>query len=186
MEKVKIEVSARHVHLSENDYSSLFASDEPKKEQHLSQDDWATNKVIKIVGKKGELPARVLIPFRKKSQVELSLSDCITIGVSAPYAISSEETSSKVKIKGDAGEIEVSALIVAKRHLHLSPCDAENLKIENHEQVKVEIETDRGKIIFENVTAKIANHYTLAVHLDTDEGNAAGINKETVGNLTIS
>lgn len=185
MKKVIIEVSARHIHLSESDYRSLFGTAQPKKERHLSQDDWATDKVVTIMGEKSKLSARVLIPFRKKTQVELSLTDCISIGLTAPFAISSEEDSSLVKIKGDIGEINMSAATVAKRHLHLSPYDAKKLKIDNRQQVTVEIETDRGKIIFENICAKIADHYSLAVHLDVDEGNAAGIKGETFGKLII-
>lgn len=185
--KVEIEVSARHIHLSKEDFNFLFGSGAPFKEvKELSQKgEFATDKLVTIVGPEGKLPARFLSPFREKTQVELSLTDCHEIGITAPYEIDVFEGAAEIKISADQGEITRRAAIVAKRHLHCSPTEASQLGLIKDQQVAVVIKTERGKVVFAEVSVRIANNYQLRIHLDTDEGNAAGITGRCFGNLII-
>lgn len=185
--EVEIEVSARHIHLTKSDYGFLFGADEPFVEiKELSQfDEFATDKIVTIVGPKGELSARFLSPFREETQVEFAMTDCFETGITAPYENNIADGCAKIVIKSQRGEIHRCAMMVAKRHLHASPSEAAELKIENGQQVKVAIETKRGKIVFENITVKIADNFQLRVHLDTDEGNAAGVSEKCFGQIIL-
>jgi putative phosphotransacetylase len=185
--EVEIEVSARHIHLSKRDYDFLFGAEEPFKEiKELSQrGEFATDKMVTLAGPKGELQARFLSPFREETQAELSLTDCYQIGTIAPYETNIANGCAEIVLKSDRGEIRRCAMMVTIRHLHAGTADAKALNLKNNQQVKIAVETKRGKIIFENVNVKIADHYDLRVHLDTDEGNAAGISGKCFGTLII-
>ncbi len=186
-QRVEIEVSARHIHLSKEDFLFLFGADATFKEiGELSQEnEYTTDKIVIIAGPDGELPARFLSPFRELTQVELSLTDCYQIGILAPYETDVADGAAEIIIKGDQGETKRNAAIVANRHLHANPAEARSLGIAADQQVKVVIETKRGKVFFDNVVVKIAGNFRLRVHLDTDEGNAAGILDHAFGKLII-
>jgi len=183
--KVEVEVSARHIHLSKSDYDFLFGAETPyKKIKELSQkEEFATDKMVKIVGPEGEVRARFLSPFRKKTQVELSLTDCLVIGINAPYEINVFDGAAEIIISGPQGEIERRAAIVARRHLHCNPKEAREIGLRDGQKLLVKIKTDRGSLIYSGVEVKIASNYQLRVHLDTDEGNAAGIKGRCFGYL---
>lgn len=185
--KVEVEVSARHVHLTKNDYGLLFGFETPFKEmRELSQKkEYVTDKEVKIIGSKGEVEARFLSPFRAKSQVELSMTDCFDIGVNAPYEVNASDGATEVTIKGAAGEISRKAAIIAKRHLHLNAAQARELGLKDSDEITVCIKTSRGRIVMSDVEVKIARNYDLRIHLDTDEGNAAGISGKCFGELII-
>lgn len=185
--KVEIEVSARHIHLSKADFEFLFGSGVTYSEvKELSQrGEFKTDKKVKIIGPDGAVEATFLSPFRDTTQVELSLTDCYQIGISAPYEIDVFDGAANVKIKGGQGEINRRAAIVAKRHLHCNPKEAKEIGLIADQRIAVEITTDRGKITFDDVAVKIAKNYQLRVHLDIDEGNAAGISSQTFGKLII-
>jgi len=182
--EVEIEISARHVHLSEEDYKLLFGSEKFSNLKELSQkNQFVTDKNVTLYGPKGSVSARFLSPFRQISQVELSLTDCIELGIEAPYKISADNQATGIKIVGSTDEIVRNAAIIAKRHLHLNPDDAKELGIQDRDLISVVSKTYRGKIIFEDVVARISDDYQLRVHLDTDEGNAAGIEGKIIGEL---
>lgn len=184
---VEIEVSARHIHLSCDDYDLLFGSEtEFKQVRELSQrNEFATDKEVEIIGPKGSLVARFLSPFRKTTQVEMSQTDFFAIGINAPYEIEIADGGSEVTIKGEVAEITRTAAIIAKRHLHLSPREAKDLNLVADQQVSLEINTDRGQLTYKNITVKVADNFQMRVHLDTDEGNAAGVKGLTRGELII-
>jgi putative phosphotransacetylase len=182
--KVEIEVSARHIHLSKKDFDFIFGNMQFRNIKELSQrGEYATDKIVRLVGPKGEVSARFLSPFRDETQAEISLTDCIKIGVKPLFESDIHEGGSKAKIIGDAGEVDRKCIIVAKRHLHANTKDAKELNLHDRERVSVIIETKRGRINFEEVVVKIADSYQLRVHLDTDEGNAAGIIGTEFGEL---
>jgi len=185
--EAEIEVSARHIHLAEDDFELLFGKDATFEQIHeLSQSgEFSTDKKVTIIGPSGSVEARFLSPFRKRTQVELSLTDCHALGLNPPYEIDVFDGAASVLIRGPHGEIERKSAIVAKRHLHLNPNESRELNIVEGQQVSVIVQTDRGKIVFENVTAKIAANFNLRVHLDTDEGNAAGIKGKTNGEIIL-
>ena len=184
----EIEVSARHIHLSKADYEFLFGSGAEFKEiKELSQrGEYATDKLVKISGSRGEIEVRMLTPFRDISQVELSLTDCHTIGIDAPFETEAEEDAASVTLAGPSGEIERQAAIVARRHLHCNPAEAKSLGIADSDKVSVEVVSERGKIRFDDIEVRIKDSYQLRVQLDTDEGNAAGIKGNCIGKLIIN
>jgi len=183
---VEIEVSARHIHLSKDDYDFLFGEDNNFKiVKNLSQKgEFATDKKVSVIGPDGSVEARYLGPFRKKTQLELSMTDCFEIGISAPYEIEVQENAADVKIAGEFAEITRNCAIIAKRHLHCNPSEAKEHNLAAEDHLDLTIETDRGSIIYSDVVVRIADHYQMRVHLDTDERNAAGISGEMKGILT--
>lgn len=185
--EIEIEVSARHIHFSKNDFELLFGKDTSFEQLHeLSQSgEFSTDKKVEIVGPKGKIEARFLSPFRERTQVELSATDCFSIGVEAPYEIDAFKGAASIKIRGPQGEIERKSAIVAKRHLHANPIEAEYLGITEGQQLSIVTQTERGTVYFKNVTVKIKKNFHLRVHLDTDEGNAAGIKGSITGELIV-
>jgi len=176
--RVKIEVSARHIHLTRQDINILFGEGYKLKNiKKLSQaDDFAAEEKVLLKNKENELSLRVVGKERKYSQVEISMTDAINLGIDAPLRISGEiENVPKFKIKGPVGETEVP-VIIAKRHLHISSQEALELDLRSGDEVSVKIEGQRG-LIFKNVIVRVAEDYTLACHIDTDEGNACGFGK---------
>ena len=179
--KIPIEISARHIHLSQNDLDKLFGADyELKIKKDLSQKgEFASEETVALIGSKNTIEKlRVVGPVREKTQVELSYSDCFFAGIDAPLRLSGDVAGSVgAKIKGPAGEVELKeGVIVAKRHLHLNPKEAEELNLKDNDLVKVKVIGDRG-LIFENITVRIKPNFKKSAHIDTDEANAAGLGK---------
>lgn len=187
--QVLVEISARHVHVSQEDLETLFGKGYTltvKKE--LSQPgQFACEERVKVIGTKGEFPAvSILGPCRKETQVELSLTDARSIGVVAPVRESGDINASGVcKLVGPAGEVELEkGVIAAKRHIHATTADAEKMGLENGEIVSVEIPTANGRnLIFGDVVVRVSDAYALAMHIDTDEANAAGMAPNTMGKV---
>jgi putative phosphotransacetylase len=176
--QVKVEVSARHIHLTRQDIDILFGKDYKLKSlRKLSQsDDFAAEEKVSLKTEKSNLSLRVVGKERKYSQVEISMTDAINLGIDAPLRISGElENVPKFRIKGPAGEAEVP-VIIAKRHLHISSEKAIELDLRGGDKVSVKIEGER-KLIFKNVIVRVAENYMLACHIDTDEGNSCGFGK---------
>lgn len=178
--KIMVEVSARHIHLKQEHLEILFGKGyelTPKKE--LSQPgQFACEERVTVVGSKKELAGvSILGPVRPDTQVELSLTDARSIGVAAPVRESGDvKGSGACKLIGPKGEVELTeGVIAAKRHLHLTPEDAEKFGIKDCQVVKVEINTDGRSLIFGDVVARVSPKYAAAMHIDTDESNAAGI-----------
>jgi putative phosphotransacetylase len=119
------------------------------------------------------------------TQIELSATDARSIGISAPLRESGDVAGSGAcKIIGPAGEIEITeGVMVAKRHIHATPAEAEKLGIKDSEIVSVKIDTDGRSLIFGDVVARVNESYALAMHIDTDESNAAGCVREQYGEI---
>lgn len=185
--KVLVEISARHVHVSQEDLEALFGKGyELTVKKELSQPgQFACEERVKVVGSKGEFPAvSILGPCRKDTQVELSLTDARSIGVSAPVRESGDiEGSGVCKLVGPAGEVELTkGVIAAKRHIHATTADAQAMGLENGEIVSVQIPTANGRnLTFGDVVVRVSDSYALAMHIDTDEANAAGMAPNTIG-----
>ncbi len=187
--KVLVEISARHVHLSKEHLEILFGSGyELTVKKELSQPgQFACEERVKVIGTKGEFPAvSILGPCRNATQVELSLTDARSIGVSAPVRESGDIAGSgSCKLVGPAGEIEISeGVIAAKRHIHATTADAEKMGLTNGEIVQVEIPTSNGRnLTFGDVVVRVSDSYALAMHIDTDEANAAGMAPNTIATI---
>ena len=187
--QVLVEISARHVHLSQADLETLFgAGYELTIKKMLSQPgQYACEERVKVIGTKGEFPGvSILGPVRKETQIELSLTDARSIGVAAPVRESGDlEGSGACTIVGPAGEVKLEkGVIAAKRHIHATTADAEALGVENGQIVNVEIPTANGRnLTFGDVVVRVSDSYALAMHIDTDEANAAGMAPNTMGTV---
>lgn len=177
MEKILVETSARHVHLSQEDLETLFGKGATltcKKE--LSQPgQFACNERVNLVGPKKELAnVSILGPVRPKTQVEVSYTDARTLGVSAPLRESGDVAGTPgIKLVGPCGEIELSeGVMVAKRHIHMTHEDAEKYGVENGQIVSVKIESERSAVLGDTVI-RVSPKFSLAMHIDTDEANGA-------------
>lgn len=185
--EVLVEISARHVHLSQADLETLFGKGyELTVKKELSQPgQFASNERVRVIGTKGEFPAvSILGPVRKATQVEISLTDARSIGVNAPVRESGDIAGSGAcKLVGPAGEIEISeGVIAAKRHIHATVADAERMGLENGQIVSVEIPTaNERSLTFGDVVVRVSDSYALAMHIDTDESNAAGMAPNSIG-----
>lgn len=177
--KVLVETSARHIHLSADAVEKLYGKGaELTVKKMLSQPgQFATgNEKITLVGPKGTLAVSVLGPIRPANQVELSYTDARTLGLkSVPVRESGDVAGTPgLKMVGPAGEIEIAeGVIIAKRHIHMTPADAEKIGVADKQIVKVRVGTDRP-VIFDDVVCRVSDKFALAMHIDTDECNAAG------------
>ncbi|MBQ6708676.1 MAG: phosphate propanoyltransferase [Clostridia bacterium] len=175
---VLIETSARHLHVSREHLDILFGEGyelTPKKD--LSQPgQYACEERVQVIGEKGSFPGvSILGPVRPETQVELSATDARSIGVKAPVRESSDiEGSGGCKLVGPKGEVTIDkGVIVAKRHIHMTPEDAEKYSLEDKQVVEVTLNTDGRTLTFGDVVVRVSPSYALAMHIDTDEANAA-------------
>lgn len=186
--KFIVETSARHVHLTQEHLEALFGKGATlTHKKDLSQPgQFACEERVTIVGPKRELAGvSILGPVRPATQVELSATDARSIGVDAPIRESGDIAGSGAcKIVGSKGEIEISeGVIVAKRHIHLTPADAEELGVKDKEIVWVKLDTDGRKAIFGDVVVRVSEKFARAMHIDTDESNAVSAPRSLEGEI---
>ncbi len=186
--KILVETSARHIHLTKEAVEVLYgAGAELTVKKMLSQPgQFATgNAKITLVGPKGSLAVSVLGPTRPANQVELSFSDARALGLaSVPVRESGDVANTPgIKLVGPCGELEIdSGVIIAKRHIHMRPEEAEALGVTNGQVVKVRINSARS-LIFDDVVCRVSDKFALAMHIDTDECNAACAFGEIYGEI---
>mgnify|MGYP001202575320 CR=1 FL=1 len=176
---VLVEVSARHLHLSRPDLDVLFdAGYELTGKKPLSQPgQFAAEETVRVAGPRGHMDnVRILGPVRGDTQVELSMTDCFHLGIQPVLKMSGDiEGSPGTILFGPAGHTEIKqGVIVAKRHLHITPSDAENFGLADGQEISVRIDSPRGGIL-ENIAVRVSEKFSTALHLDTDEANALGI-----------
>ena len=186
--EVLVEVSARHVHVSQEALEVLFGAGyqlTPKKE--LSQPgQYACEERVAVVGEKSSFPAvSILGPVRNSVQVELSATDARTIGVKAPVRESGDvKGSGGCKLVGPCGEIEIAeGVIVAKRHIHMTTADAEKFGLADKQVVSVKIDSPERSLVFGDVVVRVSDKFALAMHIDTDEANAVLAPAGTMGEI---
>ena len=198
MKEILVETSARHVHVTQETLEALFGKGaELEVRAPLSQPgQFVSKQRIDLVGFKlnkatGEkVPTiikgvSILGPVRKANQVELSMTDARTLGVNAPVRESGDVAGSAgCKLVGPAGEVEISeGVIVAKRHIHMTPTDAEEFGVSNGQIVQLEVKTNGRSLIFGDVVVRVRDDFALACHIDTDESNAASASGTVYGRL---
>ncbi len=182
-----VETSARHLHVTQQDLETLFGAGHqltPKKD--LSQPgQYAAEERVTVVGPKGELKMTILGPTRKATQVEVSLTDARTLGLQPPVRESGDIAgSAAVKLVGPKGEVELKeGVIVAMRHIHATPEDAQKLGVSDKDVVKVEVGGEGRKLIFGDTVVRVHPSYALAMHIDTDESNAASASGVVYGKI---
>lgn len=181
-----VETSARHVHLTEKDFKALFGENATlTRKKDLSQPgQYACEERVEVVGpKKSIANVSILGPFRKQSQVEISMTDARSIGISAPVRESGDLVNTPgCKLIGPVGELELNeGVIVAKRHIHATNKDAQELKVKDKDIVSVKINSNGRSLIFDDVVVRVSDSYALAMHIDTDESNAAACARDQKG-----
>ena len=184
---ITVGVSNRHLHLSQSDQKLLFT--EPLTPiKYLIAGNFAAKQTVTITGNKGQLTnVRILGPSRNKTQVEISLTETFTLGVSAPINESGNLTKAAtltitnpltgVSITRDAG-------IVALRHIHMSPEFSSLFGFVNKQWVKVAFDGSRATV-FDKVLIRIHKDFTNEMHIDTDEANSANIKSGDIGRILL-
>lgn len=186
--KFIVETSARHVHVTQEDLEILFGKGATlTKKKDLSQPgQYACEERIEVVGPKKSLPGvSILGPVRPATQVELSATDARSIGISAPIRESGDVAGSAgCKLVGPCGEVEIKeGVIVAKRHIHLTPADAEELGVKDKDVVYVKVDTNGRKAILGDVVCRVSDKFARAMHIDTDEANAISATPDLEGEI---
>lgn len=174
---VPVGISNRHLHVSKDDLETLFgAGHELAVKKDLSQKgQYAAEETVTLVGPKGSIPGvRILGPCRKRTQVEVSRTDCFSLGINPPVRDSGDlDGSAPLRIVGPAGEIEIGCGgILAKRHVHMTHEEAQSLGLKDRDVVMVKAGGDRG-LVFDEVLVRVHPTFVWEMHIDTDEANAA-------------
>jgi propanediol utilization protein len=158
----------------------------PKRE--LSQPgQYLAKERVTVVGPKGEFASvAVLGPERSAGQVEISATDARTLGIHAPVRLSgSVEDTPGITIKGDKGTVQLPrGVMIAQRHIHMTPTDAQNMGVTDGQTVKLQTYTSRP-LIFEDVIVRISDKFSTRVHLDYDEANACGFETGDLGRILL-
>ncbi|PHV70292.1 propanediol utilization protein [Sporanaerobium hydrogeniformans] len=182
---VEVEASGRHIHLSRKDIDFLFGDGyqlTPVKD--LSQPgQYACAERVTITGPKGSLKNVVVLgPERKSSQVEVSLTDTLALGIKAPIRQSGDiKGSPQIVVSNGDKQLTLSeGLIVAKRHMHMTPEDAVKFNVSDGEVIKVKVFGTRP-LIFDDLVVRVSKDFKTYIHIDYDEANACGFTKGTLG-----
>ncbi len=190
---IPVGVSNRHFHLSQADVEKLFGSTglagtgyQLTKLRDISQKgQFAANETVDVIGPKGKLErVRVVGPARGQTQLEISRTDAVTLGINPPVRYSGDlKGSAGARLIGPKGEVVLSeGIIIPQRHIHMSPADAKKFGVKDRDRVIVAPlpkmlpagSEDRG-VVFDNVLIRVDPSFVLDFHLDTDEANAAGL-----------
>lgn len=188
-QKILVEVSARHIHLSPKHNKKLFGADfKLTSFKDLSQPGlFAAKETVDIqIGERKLKNIRVVGPLRNYTQIEISKTDARFLRTVVPLRLSGDiENSKGCTIIGPRGVVNLKeGLIVAKRHIHLSPKEAKKMNLKQGQEIAIKTEGARRLVLY-RVVARIDPSYKAAVHIDTDEGNAAGIEGETEGEIVV-
>ena len=175
--KIPIETSARHIHVSEKDFKKLFGEDASLHYVHeLSQPgQYLCQERITVVGPRGRFEnVAILGPYRKETQIELSMTDTRKIGLPGIIRQSGHTDGTPgCKLVGPKGTIELEkGVIVAKRHIHMTPLEASRAHVKDNDEVFVITQSYERGLIFADVVVRVSPTFKLSMHVDTDEANA--------------
>lgn len=175
--KIPIETSARHIHLSKQDFETLFGiGAELTFVKELSQPgQFLAKERLSVAGPKGKFSnIAILGPFRKETQLELSVTDARVLGI--PRAIRQsgdiEGTPGCTLISPQASLDIPKGVIVAKRHIHMTSSDAIKMHVRDNDSVFVITQSYERALIYADVIVRVSDDFRLAMHVDTDEANA--------------
>lgn len=177
--QVPVGVSARHIHLTQEHVEALFGEGyKLTKKKDLMGGQYACNETVTVVGLKLRAieNVRVLGPVRKASQLEVSATDAMKLGIAAPIRESGNVAgSAPIAVVGPKGAIYLKeGCIIAMRHIHMSPADAQAAGVHDGDIVSVKADNERGTV-FNQVKIRVHDSFTLEMHIDTDEANASKI-----------
>lgn len=173
---IPVELSARHVHLSEADALTLFGGPLTPVRDLSQPGQFLCKERVRLIGPKGVMDnVAILGPARKATQVELSKTDARGLGLNPPVRQSGDTAGSPgIILASQNGIVGLeSGVIVAARHIHMTPEDAAHYGLVDKDKVCVRLNTDRP-LVMEDVLVRVSANYRLAMHIDADEGNGAG------------
>jgi acetate kinase len=181
---IPVGVSVRHIHLSRGDCDALFGPgyELTKKRDVTQPGQYVTRETVDLVGPKGEVRGVAIInPLRKQTQVEIARTDAFVLGVSPPLRESGKlEGTPGISLRGPAGMVAIpSGVILALRHVHMSPAQAKDYGVADKDMIKVRVEGDR-EMSMGDVLVRVHAEYELDMHIDTDEANAANLSSDSV------
>jgi acetate kinase len=186
-QRIPIAVSARHIHPSQSLVEQLFGKGyQLTKARSLTQPEgWAANETVELIGPSGSFKkVRILGPTRTRTQIEVSATDTYTLGLEAPIRDSGELDGTPIVIvRGPAGEAKTDGLIIASRHIHMSPVDAKAMRLQDGDYVDMQLGDEKRSVTFKNTLIRAKEGYVTEMHIDTDEANAAGIQTQSTGEL---
>ncbi len=183
--KVIIEVSNRHIHLSEETYNKLFETPMNKIKDLSQKGMFVSDKTVTIYTDSFEFKnVKLLGPLRSYDQVEISHNDALKLHIDAPVRASGDlKDASIIHVKTDKADLELKAAIIAQRHIHMSPDDALKYGVVNGQKVKVVVGGDKSGEM--DAYVKISDDGVYYMHIDTDDANAFIINNLDEGTLII-
>lgn len=182
---IPVELSARHVHLSEQDALELFGKPLTPVRELSQPGQFLCEERVRLIGPKGVMDnVAVLGPARSASQVEISNTEARTLGIKAPVRQSGDTKGTPgIILASQTGIVGLEeGVIVAARHIHMSPEDGDKFGVKDNDRVSVRLESDRP-VILEDVVCRVHPEFKLAMHIDPDEGNSAGWNKSVTGKI---
>ncbi len=184
--KIPIETSARHIHISKEDFETLYGKDAQLHYiKELSQPgQYLCRERLNVIGPRGTFENMAILgPFRKETQIELSLTDTRKLGIPGIIRQSGDiEGTPGCILRGPEGELEISrGVIVAKRHIHMTPDNALTLNVCDNDEVFVLTKSYGRALIYADVVVRVSWDYRLAMHVDTDEANAFSSDAEPYG-----
>ncbi len=184
---VPLEASGRHVHLTHDQCHALFGCD-LQPERPLSQPgQYLSKQRLTILGPKGRFEnVAVLGPARKEAQVEISMTDSRTLGLTPPIRQSGHVNNTPgIILEGPNGRIGLQqGVIIAQRHLHLTPEDALHFGVKDNQLVQLQTFTCRP-VLFQDVVVRVSEQFATAAHLDFDEANACGMKNGDLGRIIL-
>ena len=184
---VPVEASGRHVHVTREQAFALFGHDLTQKRPLSQPGQYLSQQRVTLVGPKGELDrVAVLGPVRSEAQVEVSLTDARVLGIDPPIRPSGQVAGSPgITLKGPQGTVQLNqGVMVAQRHIHLNPQQAQNFGVKDKQVVSLQVLTDRP-VVFEDVLVRVSSQYEAAVHLDYDEANACNLKPGDLGRILV-
>ena len=182
---VELEASGRHVHVTKAQAQTLFGHNLTPARELSQLGQFLAKERLTVLGPKGKFEqVAVLGPERPEGQVEVSFTDARVLGIAPPVRLSGDvkDTPGAV-LEGPCGRVTLPrGVIVAKRHIHMTPEDAENMGVKDRQRVKLQVYTDRP-VIFDDVVVRVHPSFQTRVHLDYDEANACGFQKGDLGRI---
>ena len=182
---VELEASGRHVHVTKEQAITLFGQSLTPKRPLSQPGQYLSNQRLTVVGSKGKFEnVAVLGPERKEGQVEISMTDARTLGVTPPVRLSGDvDNTPGVRLVGPMGTVDLEkGLIVAHRHIHMTPKDAVRFGVKDKQVVRLQTFTDRP-VVFDQVVVRVSDQFETRVHLDYDEANACGFQDGDLGRI---
>lgn len=182
---VELEASARHVHVTKEQANILFGHDLTPKRPLSQPGQFLARERVAVVGPKGELNhVAVLGPARKEAQVEVSMTDARVLGLQPPIRESGKVAGSPgVVLRSEKAELAIKqGVIIAQRHLHLTPEDAQRFAVADRQVVRLQVFTERP-LIFQDVLVRVRPDFATRAHLDFDEANACAMQPGDLGRI---